>query len=61
MFNPIANQMVFKTNTYVFSDNMILSTEERAVPIFPIGRFAAKNEQEIKDYLEKVMQHDQNQ
>jgi hypothetical protein len=42
------------------SDNMILSTNELPLPIYPIGRLAAKNAQEVKEYLEKVIEHDEN-
>ena len=42
------------------SDNMMLSTNEVPLPIYPIGRLAAKNAQEVKEYLEKVIEHDDN-
>jgi len=42
------------------SDNMILSSDTLPLPIFPIGRLAAKNAQEIGEYLDKVKEHDLN-
>jgi len=42
------------------SDNMILATDEIPLPIFPIGRLAAKNAREVEEYLDKIKQHDQN-
>lgn len=42
------------------SDNMILSSDEIPLAIFPIGRLAAKNAQEIKEYLEKIQTHENN-
>jgi len=42
------------------SDNLILSNDEIPLPIYPIGRLAAKNATEIKEYLEKVKEHDEN-
>ena len=42
------------------SDNMILATDELPVPIYPIGRLAAKNAEEVKEYLDKVRTHDEN-
>ena len=42
------------------ADNMILSTDTIPLPIYPIGRLAAKNIQEVKEYLDKVKEHDAN-
>ena len=42
------------------SDNMILATDDIPLPIYPIGRLAAKNAQEVREYLDKVKAHDQN-
>jgi len=42
------------------SDNMILATDELPLPIYPIGRLAAKNAQEVKEYLDKIRDHDEN-
>ncbi|MEM9546461.1 MAG: C25 family cysteine peptidase [Bacteroidota bacterium] len=42
------------------SDNMILASDEIPLPIYPIGRLAAKNANEIKEYLDKIKDHDLN-
>lgn len=42
------------------SDNMILASDTLPLPIYPIGRLAAKNAEEIKEYLDKVKVHDEN-
>lgn len=42
------------------SDNMILSRNDLPLPIYPVGRLAAKNSQEIQEYLDKVKEHDEN-
>lgn len=42
------------------SDNMILASDEIPLPIFPIGRLAAKNADEVEEYLDKIKQHDFN-
>lgn len=42
------------------SDNLILSDNEIPVPIFPIGRLAAKNATEVEEYLQKVIDYDRN-
>ncbi len=42
------------------SDNMILASDTLPLPIYPVGRLAAKNAEEVKEYLEKVREHDEN-
>ncbi|MDF1694534.1 MAG: C25 family cysteine peptidase [Saprospiraceae bacterium] len=42
------------------SDNMILASDTFPLPIFPIGRLAAKNAKEIEYYLDKVKVHEGN-
>lgn len=40
------------------ADNLLLADNESATPIFPIGRIAVQNSEQLLIYLEKVKQHE---
>ncbi len=40
------------------SDRLLLSDNLSSIPVFPIGRLAAKNESDIGNYLTKVKEHE---
>lgn len=40
------------------SDNLLISNNLSAIPIFPIGRIAVKNNEQLATYLTKVKQHE---
>lgn len=42
------------------SDNILMTTKDSPVPIFPIGRLAAGNSDDVRNYLDKVKDHEQN-
>ena len=42
------------------SDNLLMATKDSSVPIFPIGRLAAGDYNDVKVYLEKVKDHEFN-
>ncbi len=42
------------------SDNILMTTKNSPVPIFPIGRLAAGNSDDVRNYLDKVKDHEQN-
>ncbi len=47
------------TYGYIGSDNMLFSEGNFPDPYFAVGRLAARSADDIKNYLEKVKQHDQ--
>ena len=42
------------------SDNLLMATKDSTVPIFPVGRLAAGDFNDVKNYLDKVKDHDLN-
>lgn len=42
------------------SDNILMTTKDSPVPIFPIGRLAAGTSDDVRNYLDKVRDHEQN-
>jgi len=40
------------------SDNLLFSTNDSSVPLFSVGRIAARNAADIRSYLEKVKRHE---
>jgi hypothetical protein len=40
------------------SDNMIAAFNDSSVPLVPVGRIAAKNTEQVKIYLDKVIDHE---
>ena len=42
------------------SDNILMTTKDSPVPIFPIGRLAAGTSYDVRNYLDKVRDHEQN-
>ncbi|HRO74240.1 MAG TPA: C25 family cysteine peptidase, partial [Saprospiraceae bacterium] len=43
---------------YLGSDNMLFSEDNFPDPYFAIGRLAARNADDIKNYLDKIIQND---
>ncbi len=41
------------------SDNLLISDNASIAPLFPIGRLAAQNPQDVKLYLDKIKMHEQ--
>ncbi len=41
------------------ADNLMFSEKEKSAPIVPIGRIAARSDEDVSNYLEKVFAHEQ--
>ena len=53
--NNISGRFFIPTFGTPGSDNLLLSTNKTSTPIIPVGRIAAKNGDDVRSYLEKVI------